>query len=354
MHRYDLLTLELFIAVVEEQSIAAAGERAHIAASAISRRISELEAMLGTELFIRHSKGIELTEAGTVLLHHARTIRGSVSLMEAELRDFASGLRGLIRVAANKSAIMESLPMELAGFLALHPLIRIDLEEGISPSIVQLVASNGADIGIFGGNVPAPGLHIVPYRQDELIAVLPLGHPLADRSSIAFADLLAHDFVCLETGSSIETLCRRAASDLGGEVRIRVRVGSFEGQLRFIESGLGIGIVPRQVFDGQLRRVNLVALALEDPWRIRPLNIVVRDTATLSLPARRLVGYLERPSPNETASCPTGASPRGAPSLVSVPTPAPPKGGRRIERGAGRAAGRNRDGSQNAVREDMG
>ncbi len=61
MHRYDLFTLELFIAVVEEQSIAAAAERAHIAASAISRRISELEAMLGAELLVRHSKGIDLT-----------------------------------------------------------------------------------------------------------------------------------------------------------------------------------------------------------------------------------------------------------------------------------------------------
>jgi DNA-binding transcriptional LysR family regulator len=330
VHRYDLFTLELFIAVVEEQSIAAAGERAHIAASAISRRISELEAMLGTELLVRHPKGIHLTEAGTALLHHARTIRGSVSLMDAELRDFASGLRGLIRVAANKSAIMESLPMELAGFLALHPLIRIDLEEGISPDIVQRVASNQADIGIFGGNIPAPGLHIVPYRKDELIVVLPLGHALSGRARVAFADLLDHDFVCLEKGSSIESLCRRAADDLGGEVKVRVRVGSFEGQLRIIENGLGIGIVPRQVFEGQSRRKRLTALALEDAWRLRPLNIAVRDHAALSRPARRLIAYLEQPSPNETAACLTGASSGGAPSLGSSPAPPPDQGGGRV------------------------
>jgi DNA-binding transcriptional LysR family regulator len=316
-HRHNLLTLHMFIAVVEEESIAAAAEREHIAASAISRRISRLEAMLETKLFTRHSKGIVLTEAGIALLHHARTIHGAVAVMEAEFRGFARGLRGLIRIAANKSAIMETLPMELAGFLALHPLIRIDLEEGIGPAIVQLVASNTADIGIYGGNIPAPGLHVVPYRKDELIVVLPIGHPLADRNPIGFEALLGHDFVCLEKGSSIETLCRRAASDLGGEVKVRVRVGSFEGQQRMIESGLGIGIVPRQVFDGRLRQGNLVALDLEDGWRMRPLNIGVRDLAALSLPARRLVAYLVSPSRVETSPCRTGALASDEPPLVS-------------------------------------
>jgi DNA-binding transcriptional LysR family regulator len=255
------------------------------------------------------------------LLHHARTIHGAVAVMEAEFRDFARGLRGLIRVAANKSAIMETLPVELAGFLAAHPLIRIDVEEGISPNIVQSVASNTVDIGIYGGNIPAAGLHIVPYRRDELVVVVPIGHPLANQVSVAFAALLGHEFVCLEKGSSIETLCRRAASDLDSDVKVRVRVGSFEGQLRMIESGLGIGVVPRQVFEGQLRQGNLVVLGLEEPWRMRPLNIAVRDLASLSLPARRLITYLTAPSRIETAPCRTDASGSQEPDLVFAPTP---------------------------------
>ncbi len=184
---------------------------------------------------------------------------------------------------------------------------------------MQRVASNQADLGIFGGNIPAPGLQIVPYRRDELVVVLPPGHVLSGRASIAFADLLDHDFVCLERGSSIETLCRRAAEDLGSEVRVRVRVGSFEGQLRIIENGLGIGVVPRQVLDGQMRETGLTALALEDSWRLRPLHIGLRDHASLSRPARRLIAYLTQPSPNATAACPTGASCDAGPSLRSSP-----------------------------------
>lgn len=177
--------------------------------------------MLETELFTRHSKGIVLTEAGVALLHHARTIQGAVAVMDAEFRDFGHGLRGLIRVAANKSAIMVTLPAEFAGFLANHPLIRVDVEEDISPQIVQRVASSTANIGIYGGNIPASGLHIVPYRKDELIVVIPRGHTLGSRTSIGFTELLEHDFVCLEKGSSIETLWRRAASDLDREVSLQ-------------------------------------------------------------------------------------------------------------------------------------
>lgn len=309
--RLDLLTLELFIVVVEEQSIAAAGERAHIAASAISRRISELEATLGTELFTRHSKGIDLTEAGAAVLHHARVIRGNVSLLEAELRGFASGLRGVIRIAANKSSIMETLPAELASFLDLHPLIRIDLEEGISPAIVQAVVGNTADIGIFGGNIPAQGLHILPYRRDELVVVVPMGHALSDRHSITFASLLDHNFVCLEQGSSIDTLCRQAAADLGATLRVRVRVGSFEGQLRMVENGLGIAIMPRTVIEAQLRWTKLAVIDLESTWRVRPLNIGVRDLVSLSLPARRLIAFLAPPSQDAMAPCLIDALPSG-------------------------------------------
>ena len=87
-----------------------------------------------------------------------------------------------------------------------------------------------------------------------------------------------------------------------------------------IESGLGIGIVPRQVFEGQLRQGNLVALALEDAWRMRALNIVVRDLSSLSLPARRLVTYLEKTSRIETTPCRTGASGSPEPAIVSAPT----------------------------------
>ena len=111
--RFDLLTLQLFVAVVEEQSIAQAAEKKHIAVSAVSRRISDLEAMLQVDLLHRHQKGIAPTPAGFALLEHARIILGNVAQLEADLLGYKQGLRGHIRLFVNTSATLESLVDEL-------------------------------------------------------------------------------------------------------------------------------------------------------------------------------------------------------------------------------------------------
>jgi DNA-binding transcriptional LysR family regulator len=137
--KIDLLTLQLFVAIVEEQSIAKAAEKKNIAASAVSRRISDIEDLFQVELLHRHSKGIEPTPAGFALLEHARIILGNLSKLESELTGYRQGKRGLIRVCANKSAILEALADQLSLFLERHPLVHIDIEEDLSPAIVRAV-----------------------------------------------------------------------------------------------------------------------------------------------------------------------------------------------------------------------
>src|ERR1700761_2463851 len=134
--KIDLVTLQLFVAIVEEQSIAKAAEKKNIAASAVSRRISDIEELFQVELLYRHSKGIEPTPAGFALLEHARIILGNLSQLETELMGYRQGMRGHIRLFANKSALLESLTQELTSFMASHPLVRIDIEECISPAII--------------------------------------------------------------------------------------------------------------------------------------------------------------------------------------------------------------------------
>jgi DNA-binding transcriptional LysR family regulator len=312
--RFDILTLQLFVAIVEEQSIAKAAEREHIAASAVSRRISDLESILKVELLMRHPKGIDLTPAGVALLRHARLILGNLVRMEAELTEYESGLRGLVRLVANKSAILQSLPDDLASFLAQHPMVRIDLEEGISPGIIEAIADNAADIGIFGANIPAPDLQTFPYREDELVAVMPLRHPLASKASVRFADLIEYDFVCLEKGSSIETLCVRAAGGLGRQLKQRVRVSGFDALFRMVETGLGIGLVPWQIALGRARPGGVICIPLAEPWSRRRLSIAVRDLASLPVTARLLVEHLawgqgRQPSQEAMEASPTETSP---------------------------------------------
>jgi DNA-binding transcriptional LysR family regulator len=290
--KIDLLTLQLFVAIVEEQSIAKASERKNIAASAVSRRISDIEELFQVELLHRHSKGIEPTPAGCALLEHARIILGNLSQLEIELSGYRQGQRGHVRIWANKSAILESLAGELSSFLEQHALVRIDLEENTSPAIVQAVLENRADIGIFGGNIPGQDLEVLPYRSDRLVALLPHGHPLAQRCSVSFRDLADHDFVSLEKGSSIETLCMKAAAALGRHLKVRIRVSGFDALFRLVEARLGVGVVPLEIVRDRFGPETLVTIPLDETWAQRDLVMAVRHYNSLPQATRLLVDHL--------------------------------------------------------------
>jgi DNA-binding transcriptional LysR family regulator len=293
--RIDLLTLQLFVAIVEEQSIAKAAEKKNIAVSAVSRRISDMEEMLQVELLYRRSKGIEPTSAGYALLEHARIVLGNLAHLETDLVGYRQGTRGHIRLFVNKSAILESLAQELGEFLVLHPMVRVDLEESISPEIIRAVTENRADLGIFGGNILAPDLQCFPYRQDRLVAIVAADHALAGCTSVRFTDLVEQEFISLEKGSSIDTLCVRAAAELGRQLKLRIRVSGFDAVFRLVEARMGVGVVPQEITAGRFNPANLAVVPLDEPWAERTLVLAVRDRVSLPPATRLLVEYLLKP-----------------------------------------------------------
>ncbi|CAM5775340.1 LysR family transcriptional regulator [Labrys miyagiensis] len=292
--RFDLLSLQLFVAVCEEQSIAKAADREHIAASAVSKRISDLEARLNTPLFHRSSKGLELTASAHALLHHSRVLMRDLKQMEIELAHHASGVSGQVRLYASVSTIIQHLPDDLRDFLTNHSAIRVVLQEGTSQQAVEAVAENAADIGIFGGVVPRQGLKIFPYRSDRLVVLAPLGHPLCERSSLRFAELTDYDLIGPMQGSFLDSLVLRAASDLSRPLKMPVRVNGFETVRGMVEAQLGIGLVPEGCAARYVTSGRLHAIRLEEPWAVRQWNVCVQDGQSLPSPVRLLLKHLTR------------------------------------------------------------
>ena len=294
--RLDPVSLKLFVAVVEQGSITAAAESCHIAAAAVSKRVSELESLLATPLLRRTNKGVEATPAGLVLLGHARRVLRDLDEIAVELRQWSSGTRGQVRVVANISAIAQFLPRELAAFLADFPGVQIRLQERISSAIVKAVADNEADVGVGVIAPGTPGIEVFRYLRDELAVVVPSGHPLAGRPSVAFADTLASDYVGLHSGSTINMLMERAALDAGRPLRLRIEVTSFGAVARMVEAGLGVGLMPRAVALPYAASLAVQAVALEDAWRVRELGVCVRAYDALPVAARMLVDRLRERS----------------------------------------------------------
>src|SRR6516164_163068 len=177
--RFDLTDLRLFVHVVEAGSITRGAERMHLAIAAASTRIRNMEEVLGTPLLHRERQGIQPTEAGRTLLHHARVLLQQAERMRGDLAEYADGLRGQVRLMSNTNALTEFLPEPLSAFLAAHPQVNIDLEERLSDEIVAAVAEGTADVGIVAGTVAVTGLEVLPFRVDRFVLVVARNHPLA-------------------------------------------------------------------------------------------------------------------------------------------------------------------------------
>lgn len=289
LQRLDLVSLSLFTLIARKGSISQGAALAHLAVGAASKRMSDLEAAVGTALFDRHSRGVTLTPAGQALNLHAQRILGNIDQLAADLSDYARGVTGVVKVWANTSAVTQFMPADLAAFMARHPGIRIDLQEENSTAIVMAVLDGRADVGVFAERTPALGLHTVPYRSDRLILVVPRGHALAARRELAFADVAGHDFVSLSHGTSLAQRLAEESNLLGSNLRIRIHVRSFDAMCQMVAAGLGIAVLPEAAAQPHLRSMGLCRIALSDAWSERQLLLGVRDLKALSRPVRTLV-----------------------------------------------------------------
>ncbi|SDW39200.1 transcriptional regulator, LysR family [Variovorax sp. YR634] len=292
--RIDLTSLQLFVAVCELGSIGRAAEREFIAASAISKRLSDLEATLGTTLLYRHARGVDLTPAGESLLHHARSVLYSLEKMQGELSEYADGVRGHVRVHANISAIVQFLPEDLGVFTRAHEAIKIDLEEHLSSEVIRAVQEGAADLGVCHVAGGVGELQSLSYRHDRLALIVPTGHALAAQGAIDFVDSLDFDHVGLHTNSSIYVAMHEAALDAGRSIKLRIHVTGLDAMCRMIENGLGIGVMPQRAFELMQNGIGrgLVSVALNDAWAAREIRLVARDFSTLPVAARSLVNHL--------------------------------------------------------------
>jgi len=295
--RFDLTDLTLFVHVVEAGSITHGAERMHLAVAAASTRIRNMEAMLGTPLLHRERQGVQPTEAGRTLLHHAQVMLQQAERMREDLAEYADGLRGQVRLMSNTNALTEFLPEPLSAFLAAHPQVNIDLEERLSDEIVAAVADGTADVGIVASTVEVAGLEVLPFRVDRFVLVVATNHPLATVEKIAFADTLDFDFVGLDRVSALQRFLSEKAERIGRRLRLRVQLRSFDAVCRLVECNVGIGIVPATTAERQAKTMSIHRIELTDEWAVRRLTICVRRQADLPVYARELVRHLAEPDP---------------------------------------------------------
>jgi DNA-binding transcriptional LysR family regulator len=199
----DINELRTFCAAADSGSLGRAALRLGVSQPALSKRLASLEAIAGTQLLERSSKGVKLTPAGRRLYEEARTMLAHADKLETVL----VGLRrsgGPVRLAASHSAT-EAIVAELLGELGGDRPLPVELATANSTVVRDLVAEGRADIGVVASRLqhtPYPGVREEVLLEDAIICAVPLAHPWARRKSISQREFLGTGMVVRDPSSN--------------------------------------------------------------------------------------------------------------------------------------------------------
>lgn len=294
MH-FDLTDLRLYLNTLDAGNITAGASRSHLSLAAASARIRAMEASLGIDLLQRGRRGISPTPAGKALARHARILLQQAEHLQQELAEYAKGVKGQVRLLCNTTAITEYLPELLADFLCRHPNVDIDLQELPSQRISHALRQGVAELGIVSDAVDVQGLETLPFRNDPLVLILPLGHPLANTPTPSFSDTLSHDYVGLNATSALAVYLEEQALHAGRRMQIRIRADGFDGVIRMVARGAGLAVVPQAAVERWALARPFECVRLEESWAQRRLLLCARNFKLLPAYARGLLDSLSPP-----------------------------------------------------------
>ncbi|WP_085696025.1 LysR family transcriptional regulator [Pseudomonas sp. B26(2017)] len=196
-----LTQLEIFSMVAELRGFTLAAHRLGVSQSAVSHALKSLEQELGVELLRRHQSQVELSDIGEQLLLRARAMLGLANTLRQEAADARGMKRGTLRIGSfGPTSSIKLLPKILQRYREAHPGIEVHIDEGPDRQVIQWLEERRIDIGFVV--LPEERFDTFALIEDQMVALLPLGHPLAARESVSLKDLCNDPFVLTEAGSS--------------------------------------------------------------------------------------------------------------------------------------------------------
>ena len=292
---FDLTDLRLFLHIVEGGSITAGAQASHLSLAAGSARVQGMEQTLAMPLLLRGRRGVLPTAAGQVFAQHARAVLEHAEQLRLDLEEQARGKKQHIVLTGTSAAIREYLPDALGDYLARNPSVNISVAETASADSVQAVLAGSADIAFVTEGPVIEGLEYFPFVMNRFALVVARGHPLvlaAGGGAISEALADACDVVGLPEGSALQDTWEARAAGRGAVLNCRVRVPSFDAQLRLVARGVGVAIMPEATALRGARSMAIEVLPLSDASLVRQLLICVRRFSTLPPCTQNLIAQL--------------------------------------------------------------
>lgn len=277
-----------FVKAVEYKSFTKAALALNYSQSGISRMISDLEKEWDMILLERKRSGIHLTSDGLELLPYAASLCAEYEKLQMKVDDLHGLKSGIIRIGTFSSVATQWLPRMIKAFQTDYPQIEYELLLGDYTEIEKWIIERRVDFGFL--RLPAlPQLETMFLAQDELMAVLPANHPLADCDVFPMDALCREPFLLLEKDQNI------VVSDIFRKNRLKpdIRFTTWDDYaiMSMVEAGLGISILPSLVL--QRTPYHIVIKSLEMP-AYRKIGIAMPDKKGSSKAVKEFIKYLDR------------------------------------------------------------
>lgn len=273
-------SLVYFHEVARTGSITDAAESQHVSASAISRQITQLERSTGVELFRRHPRGMELTDAGVLLLAHTRRAEAESDELLGELRGLASGKQRTLEIVSSQGLAAYRVPAAIAEFYEEHQEVSIQLTVISSTEATRRIIDGSADVALIFTLGPQRDVNVEFSCPAPAYAVVASHHPLAAHTAVSLAELCQYPLSLPAKGISQRELFDIAAQMEGLTPRIPVVVDHVNPAMEFARSGAGATLLSHFV-----RREGVA-----DGLRFIPVNhpaLGERQAQILTMPRRR-------------------------------------------------------------------
>lgn len=291
----NLKQLQAFVRVTEQQSFTKAAQNLYLTQPAISWQIKSLENALGVTLLERHDRQVFLTEAGRLLLPYARQIVALAEEMLLVVAQFKGLQKGRLRIGASTIPGEFILPFFLGAFLERYPALGLHLEVGDTAAVLQWVRERAVDFGVVGARPAADWIEYLPFLEDELVLILPPGHPLAAFPEVPPEELKRYPMVMRESGSGTRAAVAEKLEAAGvslDELRIVLELGSTRAVVTGVKAGLGLSIVSRWAVQETLASGHLLARPLAGLDLRRQLYLAIPAQVEISPAARAFKNFL--------------------------------------------------------------
>ena len=293
----DLRQLEIVRAIAETGSFTGAGARLHVSQSAISRQILLLEDEFHERLFVRLGRRVQITAAGEALLQLSHRVFNDIHDTSASITDKQKVLSGPLNLVGGMTVCLYVFPLLLKEFRKHHPHVDIRIATGGQQRLLRRLRTRRADLALLTLPVDDAAFTSVPVMREELMLLMPAGHPLSSKESVGVEALVGQPFVIFEQGSNT----RRTLDEFFVREQIKPNIVAETENIEIIksmvDSGLGISIVPLQSVERETRGGSLKVAHIRAQQLVRETGWVYRSDERVPRVVQEMMATLTRVAP---------------------------------------------------------